>query len=308
MELVCEGKTKVIYRTNRPGEVLIVTKDDLTGGDAAQRETIKGISAYKTLQTINVFELLRNNGVPLSYISKGGNDTSMLCHECDMLPLELVMRRFAWGSMLKREPGYAREDGTPHRYEQVKTEFFHKHAVVMPPNTAQPVQMDEGDARDQFLKDGKWADGVYTDPYIHPVGEKWQLHPAKIPFNADEPLMTIDAVVGEEERKLIEKEIMIPTFEILENAWAKVETEDGPVALADIKIEVGRRKTDGRIALADVIDNDSWRIWPGANPKRQLDKQCFRDGDALSTVEEKYKLVAELTGRFLPVGGGKCSC
>ena len=59
------------------------------------------------------------------------------------------------------------------------------------------------------------------------------------------------------------------------------------------------KKTDGSLVIADVIDNDSWRIWPGGDPKQQLDKQSFRDGDALQVVSDHYALVAQLTESFL---------
>ena len=92
---------------------------------------------------------------------------------------------------------------------------------------------------------------------------------------------------------------MRPTFDVLEQAWAKIETIHGPVTLVDAKFEIGVDRETGAYVVSDVVDNDSWRIWPGGNPSKQLDKQAFRDGQAESLVTENYKLVAALTGRFL---------
>ena len=43
------------------------------------------------------------------------------------------------------------------------------------------------------------------------------------------------------------------------------------------------------MVIADVIDNDSWRIWPQGDSSKQLDKQSFRDGEELNTVEQKVR-------------------
>ena len=60
--ILSEGKTKIIRRGERPGEVVLETKDELTGGDAAKRETISGIAVWKTTQARNVFRLLQSAG------------------------------------------------------------------------------------------------------------------------------------------------------------------------------------------------------------------------------------------------------
>jgi phosphoribosylaminoimidazole-succinocarboxamide synthase len=86
-------------------------------------------------------------------------------------------------------------------------------------------------------------------------------------------------------------------FETLERAWAGVD-----VTLVDLKIEFGR-DTQGKLMVADVIDNDSWRLWPGGDKTRMLDKQVYRnlknvtEAD-LQQVADRYALVADLTGKL----------
>ncbi|MBF0351809.1 MAG: phosphoribosylaminoimidazolesuccinocarboxamide synthase [SAR324 cluster bacterium] len=294
--MALEGKTKRLIPGSEPGTLIMVTKDELTGGDAAKKATITGIATHKTTQTANVFSLLTRHNIPTAFIRKE-SETSLLCQDCDMLPLELVMRRYAWGSFLKREPQYQRSE--PYRFDEIKCEFFHKWAVVMSPLTPAPIQMEENEARAKYLKDGVWAEGVYTDPYLRIQGKDWFLHSAKLPVEQTNTLMQTTPVCTAEELSFIVNKLMLPCFQVLENAWKTVVTAHGPVVLCDIKIEVGRKKTDGQLVIADVIDNDSWRIWPGGDPKRQLDKQNFRDGHPLRMVSDNYALVAELTSAFL---------
>ena len=44
------------------------------------------------------------------------------------------------------------------------------------------LTLTENEAREKYLRDGKWAEGVFTDPFIHIDRGNWYLHPAKIPF------------------------------------------------------------------------------------------------------------------------------
>ena len=297
--VLSEGKTKIVRCGDRAGEVILETKDDLTGGDAAKRETIRGISVWKTTQARNVFRLLQSQGIDTAYLRPAG-DRALACSECRMLPLELVTRRYAWGSILYREPWIESTRAKPYRFAALRREMFHKNAVVMPPLVPKPVQMDEGKARELYLRDGAWAQGVYTDPLLRIEDDgRWLLYPAKGRLDQAEPLTETPPLLSAEELRYVEERLMAPTFEALERAWARIETASGPVALVDLKMEVGRRTSDGKLVVADVIDNDSWRIWPGGDPTRQLDKQVFREGHPLAEVAENYELVAALTERFV---------
>ena len=86
-------------------------------------------------------------------------------------------------------------------------------------------------------------------------------------------------------------------FETLERAWAGID-----VTLVDLKIEFGR-DPQGKLMVADVIDNDSWRLWPGGDKTRMLDKQIYRNlrevtPEELQGVADRYALVADLTGKL----------
>ena len=280
-----EGKTKVVESLDLPNRVRITTKDSLTANDAAIQATLP-VAEDKTTQTIQVFHFLKENGVPVAYISRN-SDTSFIAWHCKMLPLECVIRRQPYGSYIKRHP----EVGSSDIFDPPKTEFYHKYAVVI--DGEERNMMSEDQARELYLRDGEWTGEVYTDPLIETHEDSWLLYPAKLPRHEMQPLMDILPVVDMETLEHIRTKLMLPCFELLEKAWKKFN-----VNLIDMKIEVGYRKDTKELVVSDVIDNDSWRIWPGGDPKNQLDKQSFREGETLTEVQKKYRIVTEYTKEF----------
>jgi amidophosphoribosyltransferase len=241
-ERLAEGKTKVVYTDAAdPTLALIVHKDDITAGDGARRDRLPGKGALSGRTTANVFRLLRDQGIPTHFIEAPADD-EMIVRRCTMIPLEVVMRRIATGSYLKRN---AVLEGT--RFEPTVVELFFKD-----------------DANHDPLVDDAWIveHGVATAEEIETLRD-----------------------VGRR------------VFCALEEAWAGQD-----VQLVDLKIEFGR-DADGELLVADVIDNDSWRIWPGGRKEAMLDKQVYRDtaevtDEALRGVLTKYAQVAELTDAF----------
>src|SRR5215475_14808747 len=105
---VAEGKTKTIHRIVGSNElVALVSKDDITAGDGAKHDIISGKSALANGTTCNVFRLLKACGIPVAF-EEQDSATSFIAPNCQMLPYEVVTRREAHGSYLKRNPQYSK--------------------------------------------------------------------------------------------------------------------------------------------------------------------------------------------------------
>lgn len=98
----------------------------------------------------------------------------------------------------------------------------------------------------------------------------------------------------------------VAIFEILERSWA---TQN--CTLVDMKIEFGVNVKTQEIVLADVIDNDSWRLWPAGDRSQQKDKQVYRDlkevtPEAMQIVKRNFEWVSERVKLLLePLAGGR---
>ncbi len=99
--LLYEGKAKQVYSTDNENEYVVYYKDDATAFNGEKKAEIssKGILNNK-ISTI-IFEMLKENNINTHFI-KSLSDREMLVKKVDILPLEVIVRNIAAGSICKR--------------------------------------------------------------------------------------------------------------------------------------------------------------------------------------------------------------
>lgn len=107
-EMLYEGKAKKVFATENPNEVVIYYKDDATAFNGLKKGTIMDKGIMNNTITTFFFDLLGKNGIPHHQIKKLSNRES-LCKKVHIIPLEVVTRNIAAGSLAKKmgvEEGY----------------------------------------------------------------------------------------------------------------------------------------------------------------------------------------------------------
>lgn len=289
--VICEGKTKIgrvaaTAETERPLIVFEAKEAITANNDPSMTKQLSSKPAAATTTTCRVFELFHNANIPTAYFGQLTN-TKFVAYSCQMIPLECIVRRYAVGSMLKRYPDLKTHVQTqPHAFHPLCTEFFLK--------TSNGSFCDKGGKTVDmgFTRSGPLlADPDLDDPFIlNPDDETWVLrHPKKPidhPAGAIEKTITASSVLpaGVTIGRL--EHIMSRAFLCLEDAWLRLNCR-----LIDFKIEFGVL-SDGGLVIADVIDNDSWRLWD--KDGREMSKELFRQGGEMGDVQQAYERVAEL--------------
>jgi phosphoribosylaminoimidazole-succinocarboxamide synthase len=107
--LLYEGKAKRVYATDLPDLVAVEYKDDATAFNALKKAQLAGKGELNCRISARIFEHLASRGVPTHYCGvQGGN--WMLVRPVRVIPIEVVIRNVAAGSLCKQMPI---EPGTP---------------------------------------------------------------------------------------------------------------------------------------------------------------------------------------------------
>jgi phosphoribosylaminoimidazole-succinocarboxamide synthase len=100
-EELYEGKAKKVYATNDPELVIIHYKDDATAFNGEKKGQIEDKGILNNKIASGLFELLAQSGVP-THFSGRLNDRDMVCSRVRIIPLEVIIRNVAAGSMARR--------------------------------------------------------------------------------------------------------------------------------------------------------------------------------------------------------------
>ena len=106
--LLYEGKAKKIFSTDKVDEVIVYYKDDATAFNGIKKAQIENKGILNNSITTMLFELLEKEGIKTHFIKKI-DERSQLCKKVEIVPLEVIVRNVAAGSMAKR---YGIEEGT----------------------------------------------------------------------------------------------------------------------------------------------------------------------------------------------------
>jgi phosphoribosylaminoimidazole-succinocarboxamide synthase len=268
--LVAWGKTKSISLVNRRTHCGGLDNKDVVTWDDTYSEPMEGKGAWATTTTCNVFELLKRNAIPVAYVGRSQQKNRFYATLCTMIPVEVIIR-FA----NVKNSSYSK------RYPDVPLGPFKAPVVEFNLKTVKKVFNGQTlDYDDPLIADISPSGLLVCNPKAPVVPEGGMVVPYTNVFQGD-PL-ALFASMSELARK---------TGVVLRDAWAALGW-----TLGDFKIEFGITP-DGKLVIADVIDNDSWRILDPNGIERS--KQRIRDDKFVS--EESilsYRMVAEASNAF----------
>ena len=100
-ELIYEGKAKKVFSHNDSEKVIIEFKDDATAFNALKKAKFEGKGKLNCLISARIFEILINQNIPTHFLELK-NDNTMIAKKIKIIPLEIVLRNIAYGSLCKQ--------------------------------------------------------------------------------------------------------------------------------------------------------------------------------------------------------------
>ena len=98
---IYEGKAKILYEGPEPGTLIQFFKDDATAFNKKKHEVVDGKGVLNNRISEHIFTHLNRMGIPTHFIRRL-NMREQLIREVEIIPLEVVVRNVAAGSLSKR--------------------------------------------------------------------------------------------------------------------------------------------------------------------------------------------------------------
>ena len=111
-ELIYEGKAKKIFAHEELDKVIIEFKDDATAFNALKKAKFEGKGKLNCQISSKIFEFLIKKNIPTHYLGLKNKNT-MIAQKIKIIPLEVVLRNTAYGSLCKQttiKPGQVLEN------------------------------------------------------------------------------------------------------------------------------------------------------------------------------------------------------
>ena len=102
-EYINNGNVKRVYTTDDEDAVIIEFRDDMTAGDGARKEVMNKKGSYNALISTKLFKVLEENGIKTQFIDLPETNV-MVAKKLDMIPIEVIVRNIATGSLIRKYP------------------------------------------------------------------------------------------------------------------------------------------------------------------------------------------------------------
>ena len=100
-EMLYEGKAKKVYTTEDPELYIVDYKDDATAFNGLTKGTISGKGVINNRVTNHLMKMLESKGIPTHFVEEL-SDRETVVKKVKIVPLEVIVRNIAAGSMSKR--------------------------------------------------------------------------------------------------------------------------------------------------------------------------------------------------------------
>lgn len=180
-DMIYEGKGKKMWSVAEDENLLIAEfKDDLTAFDATKKGNESGKGALNNKISTELFALLEKNGIKTALV-ESISDTEQVVKKCSIVPLEVIVRNIATGSLTKR---LGIKDGKTLPFALV--EFCYKDDALHDPiiNDEHAIILGAGEQKDlDFIKDQARKINAILKPFFADKG--LNLVDFKIEFGRD---------------------------------------------------------------------------------------------------------------------------